>query len=89
MVQQIYTRFDILLIHSVTISNYLGKFYTLLRFVTWRAFSFWNFTAFVTDGLLFTAFLLRLIGLEESGDQAAQMRLRSFQVLSFVAPLIW
>ena len=33
--------------------------------------------------------MLRLISIEASGDKAAEMRLRSFQVLSFVAPLIW
>jgi len=57
--------------------------------VTWRAFSFWNFIAFVTDALLLAAFILRFLGIEASGGKAAEMRLRSFQVLSFVAPLIW
>jgi len=57
--------------------------------VTWRAFSYWNFIASVTDALLLTAFILRFIGIKASGDKAAEMRLRSFQVLSFVAPLIW
>ncbi|KAF9534693.1 calcium activated cation channel [Crepidotus variabilis] len=65
------------------------KFFTLLRFVTWRAFSFWNIIAFITDGLLFSAFILRVIGLESTGDQATFYRLKSFQVLSFVSPVIW
>ncbi|RDB19925.1 Calcium channel YVC1 [Hypsizygus marmoreus] len=65
------------------------KFYSLLRFSTWRAFSFWNVVAFVTDGLLLAAFILRVIGFAAVGDEAATMRLRSFQVLSFVSPVIW
>ncbi|KAF9006592.1 hypothetical protein BDQ17DRAFT_1352015 [Cyathus striatus] len=65
------------------------KFFTLLRFVTWRAFSFWNVIALLTDFLLLSAFVLRAIGLSSHGDRAPMMRLRSFQVLSFVAPFIW
>lgn len=41
------------------------------------------------DALLTSAFVLRLLGLSASGDQAAAGRLKSFQVLSFVAPFIW
>ncbi|KAF8165552.1 calcium activated cation channel [Crassisporium funariophilum] len=67
----------------------LHKFYTLLRFVTWRAFSFWNAIAFITDSLLMAAFVLRVIGLGTQGDQEAAMRLRSFQILSCVSPFIW
>jgi hypothetical protein len=63
--------------------------YTLLRFATWRAFSFWNIVALVTDALLLSAFILRMGGLSATGSQAAAMRLKSFQVLSFVAPFIW
>jgi len=65
------------------------KFYSLLRFVTWRAFSFWNGISFITDSLLLAAFTLRMIGFGSSGDQAASMRLYSFQILSCVSPFIW
>ncbi|KDR83970.1 hypothetical protein GALMADRAFT_236519 [Galerina marginata CBS 339.88] len=67
----------------------LHKFYILLRFVTWRAFSFWNAIAFVTDSLLLAAFILRIAGFLAGGDKAAGIRLHSFQVLSCVSPLIW
>ncbi|KZT29239.1 hypothetical protein NEOLEDRAFT_1174961 [Neolentinus lepideus HHB14362 ss-1] len=66
------------------------KLYQLLRFVTWRAFGFWNVIAVLTDCLLVTAFVLRISGLLATGDEpSANLRLWSFQVLSFVAPLIW
>ncbi|KAF9464883.1 hypothetical protein BDZ94DRAFT_1296902 [Collybia nuda] len=65
------------------------KFFTLIRFVTWRAFTFWNVIALITDSLLFAAFTLRVIGLSAQGDDIAVMRLKSFQVLSFVSPFIW
>jgi len=65
------------------------QFYTLLRFVTWRAFTFWNAVGFITDSLLLTAFILRIIGLSATGDKEASMRLHSFQVLSCVSPFIW
>jgi hypothetical protein len=68
----------------------LPQFYKLLRFVTWRAFSFWNVVAFVTDTLLVVAFVIRLVGLRTHEDEEAiALRLKSFQVLSFVSPLIW
>ncbi|TFK55588.1 hypothetical protein OE88DRAFT_1622056 [Heliocybe sulcata] len=60
------------------------KIYKLLRFVTWRAFGFWNVVAAMTDALLMTAFVLRISGLLATGDQpSASLRLRSFQTLSF------
>ncbi|THV08302.1 calcium activated cation channel [Dendrothele bispora CBS 962.96] len=65
------------------------KFVKLLRFVTWRAFSFWNMVAIITDSLLLAAFILRIVGLKETGDHSTQLRVNSFQVLSFVSPLIW
>ncbi|KAJ7572505.1 hypothetical protein C8J56DRAFT_989280 [Mycena floridula] len=67
----------------------MHKFFKLLRFVTWRAFTFWNIVSFLTDSLLMTAFVFRLIGLRSNGDQATAVRTTSFQVLSFVSPLIW
>ncbi|KAF8969434.1 calcium activated cation channel [Flammula alnicola] len=68
----------------------LHKFFMLLRFVTWRALSFWNAIAFVTDCILLSAFILRVLGLVavDEGQEAA-LRLRSFQVLSCVSPFIW
>ncbi|KIL00487.1 hypothetical protein PAXRUDRAFT_762456 [Paxillus rubicundulus Ve08.2h10] len=63
--------------------------YQLLRFASWRAFGFWNVVAFITDALLVSAFALRVAGLQAANEQAASaLRLRSFQVLSFVAPFI-
>ncbi|KAG5654620.1 hypothetical protein H0H81_011595 [Sphagnurus paluster] len=62
--------------------NLSPQFYSLLRFSTWRAFSFWNFVAFITDSLLVTAFTLRVVGIYATGDDIAAMRLASFQLLS-------
>ncbi|KAF9569112.1 calcium activated cation channel [Agrocybe pediades] len=67
----------------------LHKFYTLLRFVTWRAFTFWNAVALATDSLLLTAFVFRVASLASDGEKESEMRLRSFQTLSCVSPLIW
>ncbi|KAG6817856.1 hypothetical protein H0H87_001688 [Tephrocybe sp. NHM501043] len=67
----------------------LHKFYSLLRLATLRALSFWNIIAFITDGLLVSAFALRVLGFYSVGDDVGLMRLRSFQVLSFVSPFIW
>lgn len=60
-----------------------------LRFATWRAFGFWHVVAIITDVLLFTAFILRVSGLASHEANRDQLLLHSFQVLSFVAPLIW
>jgi len=47
----------------------------------------------MTDGLLLSAFALRVAGirvdLQDDPKQAAHLQLKSFQVLSCVAPLIW
>ncbi|KAF8076642.1 calcium activated cation channel [Lyophyllum atratum] len=67
----------------------MHKFYSILRLSTWRAFTFWNFVSFVTDCLLVTAFILRVVSLTGRADDDVTMQLRSFQVLSFVSPLIW
>lgn len=61
----------------------------ILRFATWRAFGFWHVAAIVTDVLLLTAFILRVSGLALHKGDRDQLLLRSFQVLSFVSPLIW
>lgn len=45
--------------------------------------------AFTTDMLLLSAFVLRILGLSSTGDQEDAYRLRSFQILSCVAPFIW
>ncbi|KAF9263703.1 hypothetical protein L218DRAFT_927577 [Marasmius fiardii PR-910] len=65
------------------------KFFKLLKFVTWKAFTFWNVVSLVTDSLLIAAFTLRVVGLSKNGDDTARFRVISFQVLSFVAPFIW
>lgn len=67
----------------------LWKFISLLKFVTYRAFSFWNVVSFITDSLLFAAFILRMLGVQGTPEQQVSLRLRSFQVLSYVAPFIW
>ncbi|KAJ4479281.1 calcium activated cation channel [Lentinula aciculospora] len=72
-----------------TLIEDMNRLFKLLRFVTWRAFSFWNIVAFVTNSLLLAAFILRMIGLHDNTDYSSTLRLNSFQVLSFVAPFIW
>lgn len=50
--------------------------------------NFWTVISVTTLGLLITAFVLRIFGIV--GDDADGIQhLRSFQVLSCVAPLIW
>ncbi|KAG1846767.1 hypothetical protein DFJ58DRAFT_798534 [Suillus subalutaceus] len=65
------------------------RFYKLFKYATYRAFGFWNAVAFITDSILLAAFLLRIAGLCATGNNSNTLRLRSFQVLSFVAPFIW
>ncbi|GJE84360.1 calcium activated cation channel [Phanerochaete sordida] len=67
----------------------LQKVCKLLLFVSWRALGFWNFVSSSIDALLVAAFCLRMAGLSSHGEQYTQFRIKSFQVLSFVAPLIW
>lgn len=67
----------------------IHRFYLLFKYATYRAFGFWNAVAFITDSLLLAACLLRITGLYATGDHSNTLRLRSFQVLSFVAPFIW
>lgn len=67
----------------------LHKFFKLLRFVTWRAFTFWNIVALLTDSLLVTAFALRIMSMTLDGDRMVSTRVKTFQVLSYAAPLIW
>ncbi|THH28802.1 hypothetical protein EUX98_g5390 [Antrodiella citrinella] len=63
--------------------------YKLLLFVSWRAIGFWHIVSFTTNALLLVAFILRVMGIASTGIDNSQMRLRSFQCLSLVAPLIW
>jgi len=85
---QIYTKYVDHVRDWMEINSFI-QFYTLLRFVTWRAFNFWNAIALVTDSLLLTAFVLRILGLVAHGDDEATFRLLSFQILSCVSPFIW
>ncbi|KAI3615204.1 calcium activated cation channel [Moniliophthora roreri] len=62
------------------------KFFKLLQFVNYRAFTFWNVISVVTDSLLIAAFVLRMVGMK---DGNAALGTTSFQVLSFVSPFIW
>lgn len=62
----------------------------MMRYFTWKAFGFWNVTSLITDGLLVSAFVLRVTGLSVNNlDRSADLKLRSFQILSCVAPFIW
>ncbi|KAG9100296.1 hypothetical protein FRC07_010425 [Ceratobasidium sp. 392] len=66
------------------------KLYKMLRYFTWRAFSFWRVVSLLTDSLIITAFVLRIWGLYAHDDeQSSALKLKSFQVLSCVSPLIW
>lgn len=67
-----------------------SKLYKITRLFTWRAgfLGFWTILSIITDGLLIAALVLRIAGIvgdDESGNQ----HLKSFQVLSCVAPFIW
>jgi hypothetical protein len=64
----------------------------LLILANYRALSFWNVVAFITDFLLLAAFVLRMVSLHWASidlSKATDFRIKSFQVLSFVSPLIW
>ncbi|KAG8746431.1 hypothetical protein FRC10_005142 [Ceratobasidium sp. 414] len=66
------------------------KLYKILRLFTWRAFNFWRVVSLLTDSLVITALVLRIWGLYIPDDnQSSALKLRSFQVLSCVSPLIW
>ncbi|KAJ7228413.1 hypothetical protein GGX14DRAFT_612754 [Mycena pura] len=66
----------------------VNRLYKLLKFVTYKAYNFWMIVAFVTDGILTAAFVLRVAGMTGEKEQAANFRLKSFQVMSFAAPLL-
>ncbi|KAL6305806.1 hypothetical protein BKA93DRAFT_816703 [Sparassis latifolia] len=65
-----------------------SSIYQLLLFVSWRALGFWHVVSFLTDSLLLAAFILRVWGIAAADPQSVMLRTRSFQCLSFVAPLI-
>ena len=70
----------------------VSQLYKTLRFVTWRAiFSFWTIVSLITDALLVTAFILRVVGIyiPDEDDRSEVYHYQSFQVLSHVAPFIW
>ena len=53
---------------------------------------FWTVINFLTDGLLLSAFAIRIAGIymdETLSKRAQELHFKSFQVLSCVAPLIW
>nr|GAT53044.1 predicted protein [Mycena chlorophos] len=67
----------------------LNRLWKLLKFVTYKAFNFWAIVSLLTDGILTTAFVFRVIGMTGPEDKAAPWRMQSFQILSFAAPLLW
>ncbi|KAJ7752751.1 calcium activated cation channel [Mycena maculata] len=68
----------------------INRLYKLLKFVTYKAFNFWMIVAFLTDGILTAAFVLRIVGMRDTNDdEGTNFRLTSFQILSFAAPLMW
>lgn len=86
---QIYRRSAHLVRYKAAHSSDSVQIVKLLLFVSWRALGFWNFVSLMTDSLLIAAFSLRVTGIAAQGDRETLLRTRSFQCLSFVAPLIW
>lgn len=76
-------------VRLIAASLALLQWYKLIDYTSWRSIGFWNVIAFITNTLLLLAFILRIAGFEATGSQASDLRLKSFQVLSFVAPFIW
>ena len=76
-------------VRLIAASLALLQWYKLIDYTSWRSIGFWNVIAFITNALLLLAFILRIAGFEATGSQASDLRLKSFQVLSFVAPFIW
>ncbi|KAG8218558.1 hypothetical protein J3R82DRAFT_4199 [Butyriboletus roseoflavus] len=64
------------------------RWYKLIHYASWRSIGFWNAIAFITNTLLLLAFIFRIAGLQATESRAGDLRLKSFQVLSFVAPFI-
>ena len=56
----------------------------------YKALDFWNVVNLATNGLLVSAFVLRVMGLLTSDrTKSAHLHLTSFQILACVSPLIW
>lgn len=75
--------------HLNSTSLTLIKWHKLTRYASLRSFGFWDVITSITNALLLSAFILRVAGLKATGSRAADLMLKSFQVLSFVAPFIW
>lgn len=68
----------------------INKTYKTLRYLTWRVFNFWRVVSLLTEALLISALIFRIMGLYAADDdRSSALKLRSFQVLSCVSPLIW
>ncbi|KAK8861535.1 hypothetical protein IAR55_002357 [Kwoniella newhampshirensis] len=85
------------ILYTMAVSFLLEELVKLFKIVRiapkpFATIGFWTVVSFLTDGLLLTAFGLRVAGLslEPTREKDAQMlHFRSFQVLACVAPLIW
>ncbi|ORX33691.1 calcium activated cation channel [Kockovaella imperatae] len=94
--EHVFDEWEIVL-YTMTLAYLIEELYKLFKVIriTPRLFAtinFWTIINFLTDGLLVSAFVLRVIGLtldQEKDDQAQYLQFKSFQVLSCVAPLIW
>ncbi|KIY49452.1 hypothetical protein FISHEDRAFT_41344 [Fistulina hepatica ATCC 64428] len=66
-------------------------FVKLLGFVFWGAFTFWNIVALITDSVVLSAFVLRLLSMQAplNSEKMFDLRVKSFRVLSYAAPMIW
>jgi hypothetical protein len=64
--------------------------YTTLKYFTWRAFGFWTIMGLITNTLIMSAFVLRMMGIFATEDPRSELwHFRSFQVLACVSPFIW
>lgn len=76
-------------VHLNGTSLTLIKWHKLVHYVSWRSFGFWDVVALITNALLLLAFIFRIAGFGATESRAGDLMLKSFQVLSFVAPFIW
>ncbi|KAG6378638.1 calcium activated cation channel [Boletus reticuloceps] len=67
----------------------LHRGYKLIQYATRRSYGFWSAIALITNTLLLLAFIFRVAGFKAADSHAGDLRLKSFQILSFVAPFIW
>ncbi|CAE6411686.1 unnamed protein product [Rhizoctonia solani] len=80
----------LLYVQALAYSIEFHKVYKILRYFTWRAFTFWRVVSLITYSLLIAAFVFRVWGLyAPDDDQSSALKLKSFQLLSCVSPLIW